>query len=105
MDIKIIEFLRSFILAENDADSIRGLKEVALDLLIGDGKNRVTIKYPGWNAEDPKKYVTISRLTYGTVSDFLRLGRKIDAIKELRNDAKLGLKEAKEATDIWDFSL
>jgi hypothetical protein len=107
MENNVIEFLRSFILADNDSDTLRNLKSQALDLMLvaGGTTSRVTIQYPGWNPDEPKKFATISRETYNKASAFLRAGQKINAIKEIRTETKLGLKESKEATDIWDFSL
>jgi ribosomal protein L7/L12 len=74
----------------------------------------VKILYPSFDGST-KYAVTISRKAYNEVSKFLRgydghgnLGinsQKINAIKALRTETGLGLKEMNEATEIWDFTL
>jgi hypothetical protein len=105
MEQNMISFLRRIVLTPFPVD--QSIREEALDLLFNSGEklSRVTIKYPGYLTGDPIRTVTISRETYKKASDLLRAGMKINAIKEIRAEAKLGLKEAKEATDIWDFNL
>lgn len=112
IDNRLAVFLRKIVLGDDDLSSIRN---EALDLLLlyntGDGKpNTVRIQTFGGFIRD------ISRADYNEICSFLNLNQKINAIKKLRDifgtiefsDGKhynLGLKEAKDTVDNWNFNL
>jgi hypothetical protein len=108
-DSRLLAFVRRVIL---DTDTTYTLREEALDLLLSihNVNPGVTVRFAGLMNRE----YTLDRKTYDTVSDLLNRNMKINAIKELRTwyyeNAKqhsapdiLGLKEAKDTIDNWEF--
>ena len=108
-ETKVKGFLR--LLTLGDSDIPRDIRETALDLLMemsapvsteGSLPNTgyVEIKVPAFILP-----YRITRKLYDEVTRTLNLGYKIEAIKILRAGTNLGLKEAKDAIDIWTSTL
>jgi ribosomal protein L7/L12 len=79
------------------AHEIYALSRDARDILILDETSREAMRRLT-NTERPTMYgVTISK----SVEDYVRAGMKINAIKELRTETALGLKEAKDVVEAF----
>jgi hypothetical protein len=79
------------------AHDIYALSRDARDILILDETSREAMRRLT-NTERPTMYgVTISK----SVEDYVRAGMKINAIKELRTETALGLKEAKDVVEAF----
>lgn len=79
------------------AHNIYALSRDARDILILDETSREAMRRLT-NTERPTMYgVTISK----SVEDYVRAGMKINAIKELRTETALGLKEAKDVVEAF----
>jgi hypothetical protein len=79
------------------AHDIYALSRDARDILILDETSREAMRRLT-NTERPTMYgITISK----SVEDYVRAGMKINAIKELRTETALGLKEAKDVVEAF----